>query len=257
MTYEPRSQRDFLPILERIRRTWPIVPRQPDRIQFSLLQFGMVLTVFAVVFAIFGFYARGNFWEQRLAEKLEANGVRVRWHPGRQPRISGASLSRTRYSATYLRDIARLSRLEYLDFSGCPNDGDLLLISGHQRLSNVAFHRSTVSARGIKYLAFLPSLSSLSFNNCAMIDDQAGKELAKLNGLQQLTLSHCSISDTGILNLAKSKSLQVVRIETTEGMITEAGLDQLVKMKQLKLLEWNGKAFEGDELEEWRTRLTF
>ncbi len=99
-------------------------------------------------------------------------------------------------------------------------------------------------------LANLPAPSgpfAISFGGSAM-NDEGLKELAGLQNLQSLDISHTQVTDSGLGQLAANKNLQ--NLDLGASTVTDAGLKQLASVKSLRKLYFGSTAVTDAGLKE-------
>ncbi|MCF6310861.1 MAG: hypothetical protein L3J39_00265 [Verrucomicrobiales bacterium] len=99
-------------------------------------------------------------------------------------------------------------------------------------------------------LANLPAPSApfaISFGGSAM-NDEGLKELAGLQNLQSLDISHTQVTDAGLGQLAANKNLQ--NLDLGASSVTDAGLKQLATVKSLRKLYFGSTAVTDAGLKE-------
>jgi hypothetical protein len=130
-------------------------------------------------------------------------------------------------------------RLFRLKADGCTTDEELAALAHLPGLS--ALHEliledcKGITDAGLVLLARLAGLQVLSLNNTG-ITDAGLVHLRGLTGLRQLGLSHgfCRITDAGLAHLRRLAGLQVLDLGFND--VADAGLDHLMGMPGLQVL---------------------
>lgn len=148
-------------------------------------------------------------------------------------------LAWTRVTATGVERIARLKKLERLDFSPFTRRGSKFTPGGLSDLEKMdAVGRALLGSHGIddKALKALRALTSLRELDlcCTQVTGAGLKELAALKNLQRLNLSHCEIGDLGLEHLKLLANLEWLIVYNTG--ITDKGISHLKEMKKLRRL---------------------
>ena len=141
-------------------------------------------------------------------------------------------------------------------------DGEVELLTGLPRLSNVSLFNSLVSGEGLKTVAGIDTIRRLNLRrtsnigpddlavltelpnlevlellyNSNSVTDEALDHVAKLTKLRSLDLRGCSqVSDAGLLKLGTLKNLEDLKLRCVA--LTDKGMTVLGEMPKLKYLE--------------------
>ncbi len=139
--------------------------------------------------------------------------------------------------------IYSLESVHSVTLRGDATDADLALVA---RLDEVTSLRgmvnSSVTDEGLKHLAALRSLTSLSLDDTA-ITDAGLVHVSKLQSLEILSFNNTAISDEGLRQIAALTNLTQVFANDTQ--ITDEGLQHLSGLTRLTHLELAGTRITG------------
>jgi hypothetical protein len=108
-----------------------------------------------------------------------------------------------RVSPEAVRLLTKLTRLQWLDMSGCRvSDTHCAFLGKMDSLRHLDLGGGEMTARGVERLSALSKLMKLSLAHARYIDDHACPHLMRLSGLQVLNVSGCALSDQAIKVLA-------------------------------------------------------
>ncbi len=130
--------------------------------------------------------------------------------------------------------LAKIPTLEIIEASKT-NLGDrfILPVSTLPKLKRLALCETQVSSEGLKPLINAHSLEELLVRCCEKIDNDAGKIIAQMPGLQLLDVAKCSeIGDQFVRDLGPMPGLTFISLGETG--ITAKSLQALANMKSLK-----------------------
>ncbi|MCC9604692.1 protein kinase [Blastopirellula sp. JC732] len=139
-----------------------------------------------------------------------------------QLEMSGADIS-----AAGMAHVAKLTELEYVNFSDCKSLSDEALSS----LSKLEFVRllklghTPITDAGLIHLSEMPSLRILELANCEGITGSGLAHLASLPRLHRLHLEGTNVTDEAIPLLSELKTVRVLNIANTQ--ITPEGAARL------------------------------
>ena len=212
------------------------------RFQYSLRTLLVALTVFSVVVGIHGQRARR---QRDVVDRLRAKrGVVVRydyeWEHSRSTNRSGIAApplgtkplgidmvadvvgvmvlgwhrgSGTPFDDTDMALVSVLSKLEHLRLDGTKvTDHGLGSLVGLRHLKSLYLRGSSVTDMGVKDIAQLPELSALILDCPSPINEAGFDLLAQCPSLTFLDLRDTPITDSGLLELARSNSLKEIHL---------------------------------------------
>jgi hypothetical protein len=129
-------------------------------------------------------------------------------------------------SATGLRHLARLPKLEHLRVRSSMDDDALTAIGDLKTLKILNAPRTTFSDAALAVLKSLPSLESFRFGS-HNITDAGMQTLAELTAIRRLHLIDVPITDEGLRTLAKIEQLESLYIDGAE--LSDAAFDELFR----------------------------
>jgi hypothetical protein len=192
--------------------------------------------------------------------------------------LTHLNVGRTGITGAGLAQLSKLGRLRVLDLSnpvGSPKRGIAnehlvhlatlpalrsLVLSYNRRLTTVGFEHlrklsalthldlagTSVTSNDLAYIGEMTSLRALDLSRSILqegdaeaITDDGIAHLTKLTGLRTLSLRQTSLSDAGLAQIAKLKQLQTLELSShgdKGSAITDTGLAHLATMKQLRHL---------------------
>jgi hypothetical protein len=156
------------------------------------------------------------------------------------------------------------------------SDADLAGIAGAGRIRNLWLGQTSVTDKGLTYLADCRNLESLTLSGTSITDrglshiggagglKQLFLERTKVTDgglpivgtfrqLEELDLSHLSITDEGLAAIAGLKNLKVLYLSGSP--ISDAGLTHLRGMRQLERLDADGTRITPDGLKKLKAAL--
>jgi beta-lactamase regulating signal transducer with metallopeptidase domain/5-hydroxyisourate hydrolase-like protein (transthyretin family) len=190
----------------------------------------------------------------------------LKWLPSFS-RLTELYLTNKQVTDDSLRHIGRLEKLEALTVWDAPHltEAGLQHLGGTKSLRRLSLGKTKVGDKalevfgmlsnleelnlggeltddGLRHLAGLDKLRSLFVETTAApFSDAAAEHLRQLSSLRDLNLSKSQFTDAGIRRLGELKELMGLRLDaasTPDGpAITDASVDVLVEMKQLKSLD--------------------
>jgi hypothetical protein len=183
--------------------------------------------------------ADADFWTVKAIKAIGGKVVRDPWHEGHP--VIGVDLRDIEVTDNLLKKIASCEQLQSLDLSDCEGVTDAgvseLAACKHLQSLNLRLCRK-VSDSGLKELARCPRLQSLDLQNCARVTDEGIKALTACQTLQELYLGGCAndVTEVGLKELVKFKQLKSLSLFHCT-RITDAELQQLADCKELQELE--------------------
>lgn len=93
---------------------------------------------------------------------------------------------------------------------------------------------SEISDEWLYHLHSLPKLYRVRLGG-EFLSDRGIEELSKLKSLQALTIYNSRITDTGLANIPRSADLREFKINS-QSILTDRGLKEITKLKQLRVL---------------------
>jgi beta-lactamase regulating signal transducer with metallopeptidase domain len=174
------------------------------------------------------------------AEEIVAISVAVMGGPdGDNNALIGQFVINVQIERSVLAHIGSFPHLRSLQLFHPPGPADAMLESlrGLQDLETLSvIDVLDFTAAGVKYLAALPKLRSVSLLS-QTFDDAALGELARLPALRELATSG-KFTDDGLAALAANPELTTLIIaKTGDGQLTDASLVHLAKLTKLKQLD--------------------
>lgn len=137
-----------------------------------------------------------------------------------------------------LKYIARLKHLESLNLSHERSISDnalKYLAASEAPLHNLNVNNTNITSYGLKYITKFP-IQKLEVQNEAAIDDNAGKYIAQLPGLENLQIAiNPGFGDLGLSQLLGLKNLAEVDFEKTG--ITDRAMQIFGKLPSLRVLD--------------------
>ncbi len=174
----------------------------------------------------------------------------------------------------HLSSIKRLSSLT-LDGSPIGDQGVETLVAGSPQVSFLKLAETKISDEGVAHLSKLTRLNNLSLQGNAITDqsldqlpksiryldlshtnisDQGLRKLAHLSQLTELKLGSAAITDDGLTAIANQFSqLQSIDIRDVD-MISEYGLEELLKIKKLRNIRVTKGKFDDELIKEFRRK---
>ena len=145
-------------------------------------------------------------------------------------------------TGTGLKELAALKDLEYLDVSGSGiNDDGAGPIAAFRNLKTLNLNNTKIGDRGFRDIATLDQLQELTASGLLLNGlkkdeprDTTIKELGRLKQLRKLDLSNTNTADESARAIAGLNELKVLHAYGTK--ITDAGIMELAKLKQLEEL---------------------
>ncbi len=156
-----------------------------------------------------------------------------------------------KYGADTLSFLPQLDKLKLLSLGGEVTDAVMTSIGQATPVETLYLGRASISGAGLKPLAGLTNLKSLSIEGITYGDNQmtvTGADLAALSGLENLEflkIENAPIDDAAVDHLVKLPKLEKVYV--VKGKLTDAALTKLIDMKQLKELILRGNEGVTDE----------
>jgi hypothetical protein len=133
-----------------------------------------------------------------------------------------------------IRHLSGLKELNLAKLQDALTDTALAKLKGLNSLRSLNLSDSSVTDKGMALVAAqFPQLETLTLNH-DRITDSGLTELTKLKSLKTLELRHTQISDAGLKTIAKIVSLTKLTLDETK--ITDAGLTYLQSMPALEVL---------------------
>src|SRR5262249_27517570 len=155
------------------------------------------------------------------------------------PNLTDLSLRGDRVDKDGMHILADMSKLERVSFEfSIFNNDDMKEIAKISSLKSLNLDNVVwgVTADGIAELKKLPSLERLVM---PYIDpkesDNAAKVLSEMPNLKELNWTYGKMSDAGLEELSKSKSIEVLNLKSSFNLTPKA-VDILAKMQNLKSL---------------------
>ena len=142
----------------------------------------------------------------------------------------------TRLTDKSLDHLAALKNLEVLYIDQCRNLKAWDKLKAFPKLREVRVDYTNIDDAGVKVLAQLPNLKTLSLKYCRQLTPAALKSLAAGKAkIESLNLSYVrTLKDADLAPLAQMQSLKTLDMSST--VITDTGMSQLVKIPQLSSL---------------------
>lgn len=113
-----------------------------------------------------------------------------------------------------------------------------LAIGGHVKADPKAPHL-VVNPEDFKYLMALPALEELNLTECGGTTDPAMKHIGKIATLKKLEMGDGELTDAGLKDLVNLKNLIHLGLGWAT-KVTDAGLVEVVKMSGLQTLDVRG-----------------
>jgi hypothetical protein len=185
----------------------------------------------------------GPIWLGKSPTKIDGRDEEWETNRWRKPFYEATFIS-TQYRDDFsdreiqlLKFMPALKRVE-LSYSAV-TDGGLAHLSGLNNLETLNLDCTHIGDTGLGHLAGLPRLRSLSIVDTSVTD--AGLvHIAGLKNLKRLSLASNGITDTGLKHVANIQKLEFLSLGyTVEPSITDAGLEHLKGMKNLRAVWFN------------------
>jgi len=132
-----------------------------------------------------------------------------------------------------LGELSRLANLRHLEFDVC-EDADLKTVARLVYLKSLAINDTNVSDAGLRELAPIQSLRSLSLCECRRITGVGFKSWDSCP-LQFLNLGRSGVNNAGLEDVATIGGLQELWLAGSN--VTDAGIAKLARLKRLRRLE--------------------
>jgi hypothetical protein len=146
-----------------------------------------------------------------------------------------------------LDGLARLPNLQHLDLTGCENivSRSLERISACKHLRTLILRGSRLKREGLEHLNQLPHLTCLHVYDADAFTDDMLEVIGFLGGIEDLTLAHhgtsegAALTDAGLRHLTRLVHLTHLRLLNI-ATITDQGLDHLRRRPRLEELSLAG-----------------
>lgn len=141
------------------------------------------------------------------------------------PAIRAVILLNAQICADDLAEFGDIGALKWLQFYDCQIDSAKIdRLASAKSLTNIEFFLTPVSPAIIDAVRGYPRLTMLGLDSC--VDDSNAEKLADLSALKMLALSNCNLTDEGLQQFAKIRTLKSLTL-TEDTRCTEAGIRRL------------------------------
>ena len=178
-----------------------MLPR-PTRLRFSLRSLFVVMTAFAIVFAIVAAKVRKSLDPAGIRETIERHGGTVD--------VDGIRRCAPNWVQTLL---------------GTEYDGNIVCVH---------FFDAEVSDDALLCLRRLPFLKTICVQDCSISDDTVS-HLRRLDSARDLYFINTDIGDTGVARLKGMESLDILGLARTK--ITDKSMEHVTHMPALRILD--------------------
>lgn len=177
----------------------------------------------------------------------------IYWITSIQPRQRGKDVLAAQLAAIAA---GKTNSLVFYDTAGT----DPLLISagGSPQVQSLRLELTDISGAGLRAVGTFPNLQTLEIYGGRPGVDDAGLELLKDNPIRRLGLINTHVSDSGLAQLAefgKLESLLLYRDGSRMAPLTDDGVLNLAKCRQLKELRLGGRLISDAAIADLRNRL--
>lgn len=142
------------------------------------------------------------------------------------------------YTPAKLARLAGLKQLEWLDTGNLPKEvkpDDLTWLSDLPALTHLRVYGASIGPKIVDALKGCAALRTLSLDD-VKLSDAAAKKLAGLS-IERLKLHHAPLTDKGLAEIAKIKTLQSLYMLMEKGQLGDAGIAALASLPALKVLQ--------------------
>jgi internalin A len=177
------------------------------------------------------------------------------------PDLTRLDLSLTRITDRGLRLLKGAPRIEELNlyYAELVTDAGLSAVKGWKHLKRLNLRGAKVTDAALQHLSAVTSLEALDAGY-ALITDVGLDALASLPNLRQLAIGGNKLTDAGLQPLRQMQGLEQLDLagsqRTDSGLwsvsLTEAGLDAIATLKNLRHLRLNGTLVSAAGLEKLR-----
>jgi len=134
-------------------------------------------------------------------------------------------------------------------------DGLLACFAGSSDVENIALEMTDVSADGIRTIAGMPNVRSISFSSDNGVNDETLLLLAGCQNLETLELTCTEVTDAGIAHLVQFVSLRNLTLgQARQPILTDESIEVLGNLQQLETLKLTDGATVA-AVEELRSRI--
>ncbi len=145
--------------------------------------------------------------------------------------------------------VALAKDLRAITLSGLPV-ATLSPLRGLKNLQRFTMYRCRqITASEFRHLAESPMLKDITLDEIKF-DDTSATALTSLSALESLSITHYEITDAGMKDIARMKSLKLLRLLYQEGKasVSDAGVQALTTLPQLESLYLASHAVTGESL---------